>query len=158
MSKLSHYLAVTGAWMQVSQVVGIGIMAVQMNRAVKDMRFENPDDTAAVVESISKVTQRLGQASEGAMIWGLLAMLGMAMFLIAVIKLRYRRLWAFWFAVIYGILMLPSFWVGTVVGLISLSYALFCKREFFEPQRVVIVQDSFSRRSRASSRRWSCFW
>ena len=39
MSKLSHYLAVTGAWMQVFPVVGIGIMAVQMNRAVKDMRF-----------------------------------------------------------------------------------------------------------------------
>ena len=157
MSKLSHNLAVIGAWMQVFPVVGIGIMAVQMDRAVNEMRFESPNDTAAVVESLSRVTHRLGQASEGAMIWGLLAMLGMAMFLFAVIKLRYRRVWAFWFAVVYGFVSLLSFPVGTIVGLMSLSYVLCCKREFFEPQKVIVVGNSVSSGRRAPNRRWSRF-
>ncbi len=132
-------------------------MSVQMNRAVKDMRFEDPDNTGAVVESISKVAQRLGEASQSAMIWGLLGMLGMAMFLFALIKLRYRRVWAFWFAVVYGAVLLLSFPLGTVVGLMSLSYALFCRREFFEPQRVILVSEGAARVGRPPSRRWSRF-
>jgi hypothetical protein len=157
MFKRSHYLALTGAFLQLFQIVGISIMTVQMNRAVKDMHFEDPNDTGAVVASISKVTHRLGEASHSAMIWGLIALLGMAMFLFAVIKLRYRRVWAFWFAVVCGAATLLSFPVGTIVGLISLSYALFCRREFFEPQRVILVREGAVGIRRPSSRRWSRF-
>lgn len=154
MSKLSHYLAVTGAWMQVFQIVGIAIMWMQMSRAVGEMHIEDPNNTDAVVKSISTVAKRLGDASQDAIVWGVLSTLGLVGFLFAVIKLRYRRTWAFWFSVLYGGVLLLAFPVGTVLGGIAVSYALFFKREFLEPQRVLLVAEGGPVRRVPNSRRW----
>ena len=65
------------------------------------------------------------------------ALVGLILILIALFGLKYRAKWFFWFLIIYEILLMNLYPIGTALGLIMLIYTLARKREFFPPVAAV---------------------
>jgi hypothetical protein len=63
----------------------------------------------------------------------LLAVLtGMALLMIALTKLRYREEWFFWFLMVYSVLILGAFPIGTAAAIFFLVYCLTRRQEFLK--------------------------
>lgn len=60
-----------------------------------------------------------------------ISIIGIVLFMIALLGSRYRATWFFWFLVIYGGLALFNFPVGTLIGVFLLFFCLVNRSEFF---------------------------
>jgi hypothetical protein len=58
---------------------------------------------------------------------------GLALICIALFRYRYRAKWFFWYLTISSCILLFGFPVGTIIGVIILSFCLARKHEFLTP-------------------------
>ena len=130
MNHKAHSLAVLGAASQALIPLGLGISQWRLHTAVSGLDLNNLEDLERVTASIHVTTHEMG-ASVTPLAWALMfSLLGLVLFLIALIPLSYRRAWAFWFACIYGGCLVLAFPVGTLLGMFMLIYALRHRKEF----------------------------
>lgn len=82
----------------------------------------------------SQLAVQLEDILKGWLWWLVICLLvwlaGLVLLVIALVRLRYRARWFFWFLIVYGIMMLPAFPHGTLFGAIVLIYCLTRRREF----------------------------
>lgn len=64
-------------------------------------------------------------------ILGGLGTVGFVMFFAGISKYRYKEPWAFWFLLIYALLLLINPPVGTALGIFTLSYLIRKRSAFF---------------------------
>ncbi|MGJ8637932.1 MAG: hypothetical protein ACSHYA_00945 [Opitutaceae bacterium] len=63
---------------------------------------------------------------------GGLGTVGFVMFFAGITKYRYRAQWAFWFLLIYSLLLLMTPPVGTTLGIFSIWYLTTKRKTFFK--------------------------
>ncbi len=132
MKKLAHRLALIGAFLQLSPLIGWLVMRQRMTSAVSGLNV-NETDMQILITSISAATNQLGQSVDP-LSWGFgAAWIGAVLFTTAITIGCYRRAWAFWFACLYGGLLTFGFPLGTLLGLFLLMYALGHRQEFGVP-------------------------
>jgi hypothetical protein len=79
---------------------------------------------------LASTTNNVG-GSFDSLIWGIgIAAIGGLGFIVALTRLRYRRPWAFWFAVIFGFSSVTIAPLSAPIGLSMAIYALICRRQF----------------------------
>jgi hypothetical protein len=62
--------------------------------------------------------------------------IGLILLAVSVTACRYRAEWFFWFLVVYEVLALSVFPVGTAFGVFFLAYCLTKRQEFLRPSKV----------------------
>jgi hypothetical protein len=82
------------------------------------------EDTVAEMNSI------LGNALVLMLVGLGLGIAGLVLLIIALTSSRYREEWFFWFLIVYGVLLLGGFPIGTAVGVFFIVYCLTKRREF----------------------------
>jgi hypothetical protein len=95
---------------------------------------KNPgiEDPAALSESI-------GFALVITAIGLIIGIVGVILLTGSVTACRYRAEWFFWFLVVYGVLALSAFPVGTAVGVFFLVYCLTKRQEFLRPRTATLT-------------------
>lgn len=127
-SPAAHRLALFGALLQLALPVGFILTWVQL--ASTPSIDLNSTDPSKVMGSFSDVTSHVGQALDS-LLWGIgIAAIGGLGFIVALTRLRYRRPWAFWFAVIFGFTSVPIAPLSAPIGLSMAIYALIYRRQF----------------------------
>lgn len=129
MKKWARSLALIGAFLQLSGFVGLLTTWHRFAEAQGMLDLSAPD-VDRVTLSLGAMTQKLGSATDLFLLGLGAALLGIIFFIIAIMGGRYRRPWAFWFACVYGGLLMLIFPLGTLAGLNLLIYALSHRREF----------------------------
>jgi len=125
-SQIGRNLAVVGAVLQIAPFVGIAQTIKGMVQAFSVMASNlPPGDPSVVSTGIGNilVTTAIGFG---------LAIIGVLLLSIALIPLRYRAKWLFWFLIDIGILYLILFPLGTVIGVGMIAYACLHRPEFRE--------------------------
>jgi len=125
-SKTGHRLALLGVLLQIFPVIGIIWSVIKMKAAMTDPGHAG-QDVGALAAHIGTIVLATCIALSG-------ALLGLVFLAVALLKYRYRTPWSFWFLVIYGALSLFVFPIGTVIGVLLLTYALTKKPEFLTPK------------------------
>ena len=67
----------------------------------------------------------------------LASLVGLVLFVVALTKLRYRAEWFFWFLVIYSVILLGAFPIGTAAAIFFWIYCLTRRQEFLKPPGAV---------------------
>jgi hypothetical protein len=128
---LAPAFALCGAWSQLILLGGLVMSLFQMHRLTGVVDLSDPVKVEKVIASIEHHTQEMGRMFDP-FLWGFLgAMLLLVLFYVAVMKLGYRRPWAFYFSVIYGIVLLSLIPIGLPFGLLLVIYALKHHHAFF---------------------------
>ena len=117
--------AVIGAWLQAAGIIWPVAMFIQ-DHYLRDY----------VIGPRRWLDGQLGVSvmllCAAAVIFGLLATLvGLVVSMRAMLVSRFRSPWFFWFHLIYALILLTGFPVGTIIGLVILCYILPHKAEFF---------------------------
>ena len=81
-------------------------------------------------EAPAMMAEALSQAVLASSIGSVLGLIGTVLLLVALFGQEYRAKWFYWFMMIYSILSLIAFPVGTVIGIICLVYITKRKEEF----------------------------
>nr|WP_281398112.1 MotA/TolQ/ExbB proton channel family protein [Ruficoccus amylovorans] len=119
-------MAFTGAWLQLGALLGVGATIYGMVRAFKQIAAESQVDPQVLADNIS--------ASLTSTMIGLpFALVGLILMAIALFGMKYRATWFFWFLTIYGVLLLPGFPLGTLLGIGLLIFLIVKKDEFLAP-------------------------
>jgi NADH:ubiquinone oxidoreductase subunit 6 (subunit J) len=106
MKKHAHLLALSGISSPILLLTGIAMAVFKLNRSTSTVDLSDPVKVKKVIASIELFNQQIGQAFSSFILAFILAIALLLPFLIAVIKLGYRRPWAFYFSLIYGIVLL----------------------------------------------------
>lgn len=126
----AHFLAVAGAGSQILILVVWVISQWRLRSVVSAMNLEKAGEVPQVAASLQTVTAQMGRELD---VWlgavGL-ALLGWMLFIYAITRLKYRRLWAFWFACIYGACLICVVPLGTPFGLFLVIFAWIHRQEF----------------------------
>ncbi len=132
MKNLTHVLALIGAGSQALLPIGV-VYAWRMLTLTPHVDLDSTDMDKTLA-GVKTMIQQLQETSDKAVVMLLgffgFALLGLVLFGVALAFLRYRRAWAFWFACLYGSLLLLLFPVGTLFGVFLLVYALAHRSEF----------------------------
>ena len=115
--------ALAGAWLQLGPVIGFIASVAALMRAFNFSPARGTGDAAALSEGISTALLPCAIGS----VFGLI---GTVLLLVALFAREYRAKWFYWFMMIYSILLLTAFPVGTVVGIICLVHITKRKEEF----------------------------
>ena len=118
-------------------VLAVGVS--RMSSAMDEMSFANVSDTNVVVDEISKVTAKLGKASDVITIGQVPLLVGAALYTIPLWRHRYRSRWFFWCTLGFGIAILAWVPIGSCIGLTWLVY-LFVNRDEFPIGNVKVVE------------------
>jgi len=128
MNKRAHWLALLGAYAQLLPVIGLVLMKLRTEDAMK--RFRPNGSTDEIVSAIDGVSSEIAGAQDGFLISFGIALVGVLIFIVAISLLRYRRPWAFWFSCLYGPTLLLLTPLAFPLGLFLLIYALLHREEF----------------------------
>jgi hypothetical protein len=128
-SKAGHWLAVFGALLQLALPAGFvwTLYRISTFTAGVDLTTGDP---GKIMGYVGAATANLGQSFDGLIAGIGVAVIGGLCFIAAITRLRYRRPWAFWFAVIFGfssVLIAP---LSAPIGLSMAFYALVYRRQF----------------------------
>lgn len=117
-------LAVIGAWLQLGALIGGAGTVVGMIHAFDVLGRAGTGDPSALSVAIGEVLiyTFIGFAVN---------LVGWVISCFALVVSRYRAPWFFWFHLIYALILLTGFPVGTIIGLVILCYILPHKAEFF---------------------------
>jgi hypothetical protein len=123
--------ALCGAWSQLILLGGLLVSLFKLHQLSGMVDLSDQVKVEKVIASIERSTQEAGRAFDP-LLWSFLAaMLLLTLFFVAVMKLGYRRPWAFYFSLIYGIVLLSLIPIGLPFGLLLVIYALRHHRGFF---------------------------
>lgn len=126
----AHYLAIFGASSQVLVPIGFAVSLLHLQSAASGQEWSQFDDLQHVISSFNTTTNQMASAFDF-FLWAFgFAMLALVFFFVAIIRLRYRRQWVFWFSCIYGACLTCLAPLGTPFGLFLLIYALMHRQEF----------------------------
>ena len=128
-SPAAHRLAVGGALLQLALPAGFAwtLHRISTFTAAVDWSSQDP---AKLMGAVGSATANLGQSFDG-LLWGIgLSAIGGLGFIVALTRLRYRRPWAFWFAVIFGFTSVLIAPLSAPIGLSMAIYALIYRRQF----------------------------
>lgn len=129
-------LAKIGAWSQLLLLGGAVLTIMRIQWAAQLVDLSDPVNVAKVTKSIERYNATLNEAFFP-LIWGFLLAMGLlTLFYFALIKLRYRQPWAYYFSLVYGIVLLSLIPVGLPFGLLLIIYALKNHRSFFAKEQV----------------------
>ena len=133
--KKGRSLALWGAWLQLGPVFGLVGTVVGMVGAFNEIEKEGTGSPEALADhiSIALTTTAIGIIP---------ALIGTVLLLVTLFSSKYRAPWFFWFMVIYSVLSLLAFPIGTVIGIIVLVYIIPRKEEFWCDQDGVINSES----------------
>ncbi len=121
--KSGRKFAIAGAWLQLGKVVGLITLVSAWTQTMKIISMRGAEDPAKMAEALS-------QAVRPAMIGSLTGLIGAILLFVALFAQKYRAKWFYWFMMIYSILSLIAFPVGTLIGIICLVYMTKRKEEF----------------------------
>lgn len=131
MAHRADLLAKIGAWSQLLLLGGAILTIMRIQWAAQLVDLSDPLTVAKVTASMERSQAMLGEAF-WPLIWGFLLAMGLlTLFFFALMKLRYRQPWAYYFSLIYGIVLLSLIPVGLPFGLLLIIYALKNHRAFF---------------------------
>ena len=116
-------LALTGAWLQFCPFIGMLSVFVGVGHL-----FNQHGSHQAV--DINQVASGLMFVNLVFMAGLLLGLIGLIFIAISLIRYQYRAVWFFWFLIIYGVILLVKFPVGTVVGVLFLITSFILRDEF----------------------------
>jgi serine/threonine protein kinase len=122
-SNTGKKIALTGAWLQLGSVVLLIASVSAMIQTFNVTSMLDANDPAKLAEALS---QAVLPASIG-LIFGLI---GTVFLLVALFAKEYRAKWFYRFMMIYSLLSLSAFPVGTAIGIICLVYITRRKDEF----------------------------
>jgi len=117
--------ALVGAIFQIGWVIGAFGTVIGVQHAFSTLSRSGIGDPEALSKSIGKALPSL-------CIGFSLSLIGLILICISLFILKYRSKWFFYFCVIYGLILLPGFPVGTALGLFFLVFCLSRKQEFLQ--------------------------
>jgi len=124
-------LALTGVIFQAGPIIGAIGTAIGMLRAFSTLQADGISDPRVLSANI-------GEVLTATIIGFGLGVVGLVLIILALFVSRYREEWFYWFLVIYGAVLLAGFPIGTLLGIVILTYCLTNRSEFLrrpEPQR-----------------------
>lgn len=121
--KSGRKFAIAGACLQLGAVVGAITSVSAWTQTMKITSMRGAEAPAMMAEALS-------QAVLASSIGSVLGLIGTVLLLVALFGQEYRAKWFYWFMMIYSILSLIAFPVGTVIGIICLVYITKRKEEF----------------------------
>ncbi len=123
MNKPGRTLALTGAWFQLGPLFGLFGTIIGMLGAFQTMGSEGMGKPESLADDIgvALITTAIGLC---------IGLIGLILMLIAIFRFKYRAPWLFWFLMVWSILMLFNFPIGTVLGIGLLVYLITHKDEF----------------------------
>jgi hypothetical protein len=120
-------LAIAGTVCQLGPIIGWAGSVLGMMGAFDTLaKPARPGDPVRLSESINHV---LISAAVGLIV----GVIGLILLTVSVTACRYRAEWCFWFLVVYGVLALSTYPVGTAFGVFFLGYCLANRQEFLRP-------------------------
>jgi|GEM_PF-421997 len=125
-SSFAQILAIAGASLQISPLLGFAWIAVSMKKAFNALGSSGAD--------VNALAAHIGEVVVATLISFFGSLIGLGIFFIALMKFRYRAPWCFTFLLISGCLYLLAFPIGTVAGILLIIYARRHKNEFQYPE------------------------
>jgi biopolymer transport protein ExbB/TolQ len=126
--KLGRRLALIGGWMQLGPVVGLLGTVIGMMRAFSVLggsgMSTDPGQMAAAVGEVLIFT----------LIGLLLSTTGLVLMALAFFVYRYREPWMWRLLLIFALLIVWVYPMGTVQGLVVLIFCLMKRKDFFPPK------------------------
>lgn len=120
------YIAIGGACLQAGPLIGQLISVVGMRKAYASIDSNGTVDKTVLNSSIGDVMV----ATTAGTIVGLI---GVILIIISLFACRYRAAWFYWFLLIYGVIFLLAFPIGTIVGIVFIVYSRTNRSQFFAP-------------------------
>ena len=96
--------------------------------------FDTLSSTPPGIGDPQQLGTHIGEALIATLVGFGLSIIGLILLCIALFGCRYRAEWFFWFMVIYGGVLLLSFPIGTVVGIMFLVFCMTPRHEFLKPK------------------------
>lgn len=122
--------AVVGALFQLALlIIGIGgaVFSYRVYHSLSDSISSNtPDKTEFAAQMEMMLNHYLWLVLLCTFLW----LAGLVLLVISLVRYRYRARWFFWFLIVYGIMMLAGFPLGTLFGAFVLIYCLTKRNEF----------------------------
>ncbi|MEO0794470.1 MAG: hypothetical protein AAFX93_04890 [Verrucomicrobiota bacterium] len=118
--------AIVGAWLQLGLLFGVSMVALSMISAFNEIA--DGDSTEPV-----ELTEQVSVAMSFQMIGGTMSLAGMILLAMALLVYHYRAPWFYNFLKIGSIFLLLAIPVGTVIGVLALTF-LNKHREEFRPK------------------------
>jgi hypothetical protein len=125
-------LAIVGVFLQLVPVVWAAVFVFSFIRRIELMASTSGDAANLKSEEVTRMaTELMREQLTLIIIGGLVGLIGLVLILISLTTKRYRAKWFFWFLIIYGLVLVCGFPVGTVLGGFFIVYCLMKRQEFF---------------------------
>lgn len=124
-STTGKLLAIGGAVMQIGPLIGMVGTMIAMRKAFEDLGSSGTANT-------TQLSAAIGEALIATAIGFGIAIIGVIPIAISLLVARYRAEWFFWFLMIFSIINLLMFPIGTTIGVACLIYCIPKRREFWE--------------------------
>ena len=121
-------LALWGAWLQIGQVIGLLGTVIAMLSVFSALAAEPG------AGSVDALAAQISFALVATAIGSIPALIGTVLLFLALFQNKCRAPWFFNFMVIYAVLLLFGFPIGTIMGIIILTYIIPRKDEFKREQ------------------------
>ena len=136
-STTGRFLAIAGAICQIGPIVGLAGTMLGMKQAFDSLGTSNVGGVSPLSGGVSGLSDSIGVVLISTAIGLIVGIIGLILLIVSLTGCRYRAEWFFWFLVIYGVLALTGFPVGTVFGVFVLVYCLTKRHEFLRPSSEV---------------------
>ena len=124
-NRTGRALAILGLLLQIGPLVGMGCAMVSMVSFQDKLMVRGGVDQSAL-------QLPLAQMFAPVIIGFAVGVVGAVLMVLALTVCRYRAEWFFWFVVVFGVLSLGAFPIGTGFGVFFLVYALTKRDEFLK--------------------------
>lgn len=125
-SNLGRTLALTGAFFQLGPFIGAIGTTIGMMRAFQTLGSNGVSDP-------QRLSANIGEVLLATAIGLGFSLVGLILICIALFASRFRAPWFFWFLVIYGCILLCGFPIGTIFGVVILTFSVTRRHEFLTP-------------------------
>ena len=136
----AHLFAVLGTLLSASSLVFVLYGFFRLSQIIGEMNFTQKDDVSVIVDSISKTTSRLGEASIPLATGSLALLIGGCLVTYALQWGRFREPWFFKSTVALGLILLCLPPLGTIFGIVWL-WCLFWYRSEFSALKAIPIPD-----------------
>jgi hypothetical protein len=127
-STTGRNLAIAGAVCQLGPIIGLAGTVIGMMGA-----FNAIGSSGAGIGDPSMLSSSIGHVLISTAIGFIVGIIGLVLLIVSLTGCRYRAEWFFWFLIVYGVLALTVFPVGTAFGVFFLVYGLSKRHEFLRP-------------------------
>lgn len=101
-----------------------------MKQAFDSLGTSNVGGVSPLSGGVSRLSDSIGVVLISTAIGFIIGIIGLVLLIVSLTGCRYRAEWFFWSLVIYGVLALTAFPVGTAFGIFVLVYCLTKRHEF----------------------------